>query len=484
MRDALLLLMAVSLVSSCSNGDPAGPGTDTGLQPEDPTGRTTAIVNVTVVPMTGEGALEGRTVLVRGETIVEVGDAAAVDVPAEARVVDGTGRWLMPGLADMHTHLGTNWAEYENRVPPTDGLQEMARGQMLLYLANGVTTILNLGDFVEPVLMWRGQVLEGRYPGPTIYSGRWLRGPPGTDDGGPPRDAPTTPVGARELVRETAAEGHHLLKIYNWPSREVVSVAMDEARALGLGVAGHIPRTMPPDEVFASGMDLAAHAEAYLWTLFDFQVADHLVPDAVAMTAEADASVVTTLGLVKTKTAVWGGDEAGIAEFWSLPEVRYMHRTERGLHREGLEGSRWNPSGARPGGYDGRYEFVKRYTRTFHDAGIQLLLGTDSPTVLGAAGFSMHRELAVHRELGFTDHEILTMATRNAGDFVEEQVSEASRFGRVEPGYRADLLLLDADPLASLENVRSRVAVMARGRLYLEEDLQAGIEELAARYGG
>jgi imidazolonepropionase-like amidohydrolase len=162
-----------------------------------------------------------------------------------------------------------------------------------------------------------------------------------------------------------------------------------------------------------------------------------------------------------------------------------MHPTEVALHREGLTGARWNPAGAQPGGYDARYQFVLLYTRALYDAGVRLLTGTDSPTVLGAAGFSLQRELELlHRELGLSPYQVLELATGNAGDFVHEHVPGTTSFGRIEVGRRADLLLLKANPLESLENVKLRVAVMARGRLYMADELQAGIEGLAARYAG
>lgn len=482
----MLIVSLILLCASTACSDASSPeGLDGGPGPDPGAGSVTAFVDVNVVPMDAERVVEGRTVLVQGEAIVEIGPASSVQVPADARVVEGTGRWLMPGLADMHTHLGVNWAEFTNQRPPEEGLQEMAEGQMLLYLANGVTTILDMGRFGAPILRWRGEVIEGLYPGPTIYAAHWLRGPTGTPDGGPSRDAPTTPSSARQFVRETVADGYHLLKLYNWPSRDVVLAAMDEAEAQGLGIAGHFPQTLPTREVLGSGMDLVTHAEAYLWALFDNRVDDGRVSDAVAMTRDADAWVSTTLGVTKWEASVWGGNRAGIDAFWALPEVRYMHPTEVGLHREGLEGVRWNPPGAEPGGYDSRYGFVLRYTRAFYDAGVRLVIGTDSPTVLGAAGFSLRRELdIVQRELGLSPYQVLELATRNAGDFVEEHVPETSRFGRVEVGRRADLLLLEANPLESLENVGRRVGIMARGRLYLEDELQAGIEELAARYAG
>ncbi len=269
---------------------------DRGPGPDSTAGPVTAFVDVNVVPMDADRVVAGQTVLVQDGTIVEIGPTEVVSVPADARVIDGTGRWLMPGLTDMHTHLGTNWAEFTDRRPPEAGLQQMAEGQMLLYLANGVTTIFNMGSFAEPVLRWRREVIDGRYPGPTIYAARWLRGPQDTPDGGPAFDAPTTASAARQFVRETIDSGYHLLKLYNWPARDVVLAAMQEAEADGLGIVGHFPQTMSTCETLASGMDLVAHAEAYLWTLFGYRVNDGLVSTAVAITRSAGASVTTTLG--------------------------------------------------------------------------------------------------------------------------------------------------------------------------------------------
>ncbi|MFQ5679153.1 MAG: hypothetical protein ACE5HP_06810 [Gemmatimonadota bacterium] len=138
--------------------------------------------------MTGELTLADQTVVVRDGVIVDVGPTGVVPVPADATVVDGQGRFLMPGLADMHTHVAT-----ETSV-------DAAPGQLFLFLANGVTMILGQGDFGEPLPTWARQIREGTLLGPTFYTARYARGP---KDGSP---ASVTVVGearARQFVRES-----------------------------------------------------------------------------------------------------------------------------------------------------------------------------------------------------------------------------------------------------------------------------------------
>jgi hypothetical protein len=204
----------------------------------------------------------------------------------------------------------------------------------------------------------------------------------------------------------------------------------------------------------------------------------------VARTRAADAAVTTTLEMSRTTAEVWGGNAQGIAAFWGRPENRFMHSTEVGLHRESIEGPRWHPQGSRPGGQNAQFAFVRAYTRALYDAGVPLLAGTDAPTVFGVAGFSLLRELAELRDgLALTPSQVLAIATRNPGERIGRYVNDLP-FGAIAPGRRADLLLLEADPLEDLGALEKRVAVMARGRLYTNAELQRGIERLAVLYAG
>lgn len=195
------------------------------------------------------------------------------------------------------------------------------------------------------------------------------------------------------------------------------------------------------------GIHMVTHSAAFFWSpFFGFQVSPARVPELVAMTKRAGAYVTATLDKTRTTAEVWGGNTAGITAFWSRPENRFMHWTEVALHEESITGPRWNPPGSAPCGLDARLAFIRDYTVALHEAGVPILAGTDSPTVFGVAGFSLHRELRELESLGFTLLEVLQIATRNGGEFVGPYTPTDLPFGTVSVGSRADLLLLEADP--------------------------------------
>lgn len=483
-----IYLVIVLPTGACDSEPPTPaapePGPDTvTTELQVPEQELVAFIDINVVPMEQGGSmvLEGYDVVVRDGVIQSVVPKHTRTIPHGATLIDGTGRYLVPGLVDMHSHVGTNYSEFTNAIPPDDALQEMAEGQLLLYLANGVTTIVGNGDFIEPVVRWGHDVENGRYPGPNVYAALWARGGSRTPDGGPPSRSVESADDAREHVRAAQDQGFAFIKTYNWTPADALTAIFDETAALGMGVIGHLPETLGTDDAL-KGLDLVAHAESFLWTHFDHRVQAERVPELVAMTRKAATTVTTTLDITRTTAEVWGGNDAGIAAFWARPETQFMHWTEVALHREGIEGPRWNPPGAVPGELDARAEFVRDYTRALYDAGVPLVAGTDAPTVLGVAGFSMHREMAALQGLGLSNFQVLETATRNPGAFIEDFDPNPIPFGTVQPLTRADLLVLTGNPLEDLTHLQNPDLVMARGRLYDGEKLREALGRLASRY--
>ena len=211
----------------------------------------TAFVNVNLVPMTSDVVLPYQTVLVRGDRIEIVGPSNEIRIPRKARIIDGEGAWLMPGLADMHMHTQYDWIGPAWPVFPTN-----------LYLANGVTTIRSfgpLGGSPEHVLNWRNEVKEGKLPGPHIYSsGPVLFGPV------------PDPAGA---VSGQKAQGFDFIKIYSYVTGREFQGVMTAAREEGIYTAGHIPFLVGLDGILSESMDEIAHIEE-----LDFEFLD-LEPD-------------------------------------------------------------------------------------------------------------------------------------------------------------------------------------------------------------
>jgi hypothetical protein len=436
-------------------------------------GTPVAFVNVTVIPMDRTTTLVNHTVTIDNGFITGVGPDGSVVIPDGAVVIDGANRFVVPGLVDLHTHLGAE-------VGVAGGIGE---NQVQVYLAKGVTTILNQGDFLIPfgngLMSLAQRIRDGEIAGPTIYTASYARG---SADTGTPQQIVSTALDGRDHVVASKAAGYDYIKVYNQTPLAAFDGIVDQSRVENMSVIGHFPHPVGTAKALADGMVMVAHAWAYFWTHFSSAEDPSLIVPAINQTLAAGAWVNTTLYIVESIAAIWGGNQAAFDAFLAKPQMRYVHPAEIDVWRQGFEGPRWSPAGSRPGDLDSQFAFVKRYTRDFYDAGIRLTLGTDSPTVLGAPGFSTHEEMRVLGQLGLSSFEVLTIATRNPGDFVAETLPNAEPFGTIEVGKRADLLLLDSDPLADLSNLERTVGVMVRGRWYSRESLDGRLDTVAAEY--
>lgn len=436
-------------------------------------GTPVAITNVDVVPMVSESTLVGQTVVVENGIISAIGSAATTVIPDGAIVIDGSGQIIAPGLADMHTHLGAE-------VPVAGGI---GLNQVQVYLAAGVTTILNQGDFLSPfgngLMSLRDSIIAGDNTGPTIYTASYARS---RQDTGTGQQIVSTELDGRNHVLGSKEAGYDYIKIYNGTPLAAYQGIVDQARTEGMAIIGHFPTPVGSATALADGMAMVSHAEAYFYVHYNFEQDDSLTLSAINQTLAARTWVNTTLYIQETIAAIWGGDGVAFNNFLAQPQMQYVHPDEIAVWQAGFTGPRWNPDGSVPGGLDSRFDFVNGYTRDFHDAGIRLVAGTDSPTVLGAPGFSLHEELRVIARLGLTNFEILQTATAHPGQFMDETIGPAVSFGTIEVGKRADLLLLDGNPLLNLGNLQNAAGVMARGRWYSRASLDGRLTTIANEY--
>lgn len=428
--------------------------------------RVTAVVGVTVLPMTGPGAeLPDHTVLVQGERIVAVGPRARVEVPAGACLIDGAGRYLTPGLADMHVHL-----EY---VEDPDILK--------LFLANGVTTIRSM-DGRPFMLDWRRQVADGSIDGPRIITA----GP--IIDGEPPARSDNLAAGdaasARAAVQDQAAAGYDFIKTYVNLSPTAWEAALDEAGRRGLRVAGHTPRGVPVLE--------AARAQWSIEHLGDFIPAVTQVPNDTPgwarrfMAAPLEEEKARGLARDLAALGVWIvptmverdrslAPPATVGVWLSEPATNDVGPAGVGIWKGAVEGFQ-----ARLDDDDWRWVEQGRRNRLaliglFREEGVKLVVGSDTPNPFVVPGQSVHVELANFVAAGFTPEEALRAATV----LPALMLGDRSDAGTVEVGKRADLLLLSADPRGDIVAAQSRVGVFASGRWYEEARLQDLRNDLA-----
>jgi tetratricopeptide (TPR) repeat protein len=449
----LIVLLELLLLGAVA----PGPGDGGVAAPAASVAPTYAFVHVNVVPMDRERILADQIVVTRDGAVAALGDAASTPIPAGATVVDAHGAFLLPGFADLHTH-----AQHED--------------DLFLYVSQGVTTTLNLGLARSTfVTQTRARVAAGELIAPACFVAPLMNGPRGSD-------LPCATVEEAKRSVDLAHElGYEFIKVYNDLSTPLFHALCDEAHACGMAVVGHGVRAPGLQESFEAGQVMVAHAEEYLYTLLlsgragGAGVDASKIPEAVALTKEHDVFVVPNLSAYAEISRQWGKPDV-VTGFLERPEIAFM----RPFWRRAWRASDYAQRG---GNLDGKLDFLRGFTKALHDGGVRLLLGTDSPDIPGVeSGFSIHDDLAQLVASGLTPFQALECGTRIAGEFIGEFVPDAEPFGTIDIGQRADLLLVEKNPLEDVANVKGPLGVMVRGRWLPREELVRRLDEMKTRF--
>ena len=415
----------------------------------------TTFINVNVVSMTEDTIVAGQTVIVENGLIASIGPVDSTPVPIDSDIVDGTDRYLMPGLAEMHAHI------------PDAGSAELDR-VLTLFAANGVTTIR--GMLGRPShLQLRQQLLDGDVFGPQlITSGPSMNG----------NSVSGATDGARQ-VRAQHEAGYDFIKIHPGLSSNEFFAIANAANELGIPFAGHVPVAVGVDKALGVGMATIDHLDGYLAALmpvdsdasggyggfFDVLLADQLVEERIAeiaaRTAASSTWNVPTESLFEHRVS-----EMTVADLSSRSEMRYMpdetvRRWVQTKERQESEAGFNSDIAARA------IELRRKLIMALHEAGAGLLLGSDAPQVFNVPGFSLHHELHFLVESGLTPFEAIATGTTAVAKFL------GTNAGSIEIGRTADLVLLDADPLADISNTRRVHGVMLRGAWHSSRDLES-----------
>lgn len=421
-----------------------------------------AFEQVSIVPMDNERVMENQTVIVRDGVIQEIGNSDQVSIPEGAMVIDGEGKYLMPGLVDMHVHI-----QYEN--------------DLLLLAANGVTSVRNMWGNTGKMLRLRmpdqldlrRQIQTGELFGPMIYTaGPVMEGKPAFH---PLAEVISSPQAAAQSIDWQKGQGYDFVKVYDHLSPEIYQEILDTGRENELPVVGHVPFEVGLDGVLESGQQTIEHLSGYI----DPDEVKFLIPeDQVDEYAD------------KTK-------EAGVWNVVTLSEYPKSKETAEGFQRlQNQAGMRYVSPGTRmlspllylmaakahtyPGeDYPQRIaELNRQMVQALHEAETGILLGTDAAQAYHIPGFAVHEELELLVEAGLSPYEALEAGTRNAALIL----GKADEFGTIEGGKRADLILLESNPLKDISAIQERRGVMLRGRWMAEDELQAMLEELVESY--
>ena len=423
----------------------------------------TAFVNVNVVPMDREIVLQDHTVVVRGDTIAELGPATSLKTPDGATTIDGTGKYLMPGLAEMHGHLMGDDKALNERI-------------LLLNVARGITTIR--GMLGHPSHLALGErVRNGEIVGPTIYTS------------GPSFNGKTAPdeATARRRVEEQHAAGYDFLKIHPGVGRGPFDALADTAHRLKMPFAGHVPVEVGLARALDAGYATIDHLDGYVTALlkegapvdrsepgfFGLAFIDHLdeskIPDLVAKTKTAGVWNVPTQVLMYS----FMGPETTEA-LASRPEMRY-------LPKEMVDGwiEQRNDFLKGPGSIplEKRQHFFavrNRIIKALDDADAGVLLGADCPQVMQVPGFATHDELQALVRAGLTPYRALRAGTISVASFF----GTAGRTGTVTPGREASLILANGNPLEDVANAEQIEGIMLRGRWLASSAIRGRLDGL------
>ena len=419
-------------------------------------GESTAFINVNVIPMTSEVIVKNQTVVVTDGVIISISDVDDTAVPKDAMVVDGTDRYLMPGLAEMHGHVPGGSSANLERV-------------LSLYLANGVTTVR--GMLGQPShLVMRNDIHERRLLGPRlITSGPSFNG-----------RSVSSPEQASRMVEDQVAAGYDFLKIHPGLTRDEFAAIAETAKRLDIGFAGHVPEDVGVARALEAGIATIDHLDGYMESLlpvnddpsgglagfFGVFIADQADPAKIAdiarKTAEANVWNVPTESLFEHVTvAEWAPEDMA-----RWPEMKYMPEQTvaqwAGAKRDVLGDDNYDAATARQA-----VQIRRKLIMELKNAGAGLLLGSDSPQIFNVPGFALHHELRYLVDAGLTPLEALQTGTVNAARFLSsEQV-----FGSVREGLEADLVLLDTNPLEDIDSTRRIHGVMVRGTWLSRIDL-------------
>jgi imidazolonepropionase-like amidohydrolase len=416
-----------------------------------------AYTNARVLDVGKRAWIADQTVVVGGDKITAVGSSKTVKPPAGAEVVDLAGKALIPGMIDMHAHLGS-----------ADGV---------LNIAAGVTTVRDVGNDPQELDDRRARFASGTAIGPHLVRWGFIEGR-GEKAAGAKITATTVEeaTAAVEFYHERGYEG---VKIYNSIKPELVPVIAKLAHSKSMKVTGHIPAHMLAHEAVAAGYDGIEHINMLFLNFFATKETDTrdttrftLVGDKAASLDLTSKPVRDFIAILRAKQVVIDPTLAAfeglfVAAPGKIPEgledtvARLPAQTQRGFLVGGLP-----LDGDRQARYRASWDRILAMVKALHDAKVPVVLGTDH-----IAGVMFHHEMALFARAGIANGEILELATLGAA----RALGLDKQIGSIAKGKRADLVVVDGDPLADIKAIRNVVSTMRAGVVYLAKPLYEAV---------
>ena len=416
--------------------------------------------------MENDNLLTAQSVVIQDDRIFSISDQAP-NIP-DALVIDGTGKYLVPGLAEMHAH-----------IPTPDQGEALIEETLFLYLAGGVTTIRGMLGHPRHLEL-RGQVEDGTILGPHIFTS----GPSINGNTAPDID---TAIG---MVREQQQQGYDFLKLHPGIKLEVFDAIVATAKEVGIPYAGHVSRDVGVRHAINSDYASIDHIDGYVEGLvpaeagvnpeengffginFTDLVDEGLLPELIDATKAHDVWIVPTQCLAER----WAGP-VPVEEVMSDPEMAYMSPETLGRWQESKQNMMANEQ------YDADkaqrwIDLRRRIIKQMYDNEVGVLLGSDAPQVFNVPGFAIQHEIEMYVAAGLTPYQALVTGTVNPARYFES----VSDQGKIKEGYHADLVLVDGNPLEDIENLGRRSGVMIRGQWLSREVLDEKLSAIADKY--
>jgi len=389
--------------------------------------RDFALVGAKIIDGTTNGPVEDGTVVIRDGKIAAIGPSGSTAIPRGAKTIDVRGKTIIPGLWDMHAHVALpEWG--------------------LAYLRVGVTTIRDMGGEKTFLTSFRDAIATGRVLGPRMLMAGLVDGSGADAFGTVYAD---TPEEGRAVVDAYEAAGFQQMKLYTLIKPDVAGAIIRRAHAVGMTVTGHVPRAMTLASMVDSGADNVAHLPVRGDT------ASEAFRSQVKMLAEHHVVIDPTMSW---NELLGHANSTPLTRFQpGFSEVSWPLRASYGSIR--------NPGDSAAADRSLRASLAS--IKALHDGGVRIVAGTD----YGLPGFSLLRELELYVEAGLTPLEAIRSATAVPAD-VMRLSNEA---GTLEPGKRADLVVLDRDPLLDIHNIRSSRWVVANGRMFQTAELRKAV---------
>jgi imidazolonepropionase-like amidohydrolase len=422
-----------------------------------------ALVNVHVLPMDTERVLERQTILIDDGRIVDIGPADTVRVPEGAETVQLDGKYVLPGLAEMHGHLAGPDAAMNERI-------------LTLNVAHGILTVRSmLGHPAQ--LELRDRVARGDLLGPRIYTS----GPSANGS------SVTTAEQGAQMAREQKAAGYDLIKIHPGVPLEAFNALAATAREVGMPFAGHVPSAVGVHRAIEAGYASIDHLDGYAEAavrddqsldgvqtgFFGSQIAQYLddakIPALVSKTKDAGVWVVPTETLMINFL-----DERTPEESVARPEMAWLPAALVENWQKSRRGFQEGPQFSTRENRERLMAFRSALIKEMQAQGVGLLLGADAPQVNNIPGLATHEELHAVVKAGLTPYQALVSGTRNVATYFGTEADS----GTVATGKLANLLVLDANPLEDITNSLKRAGVVLNGTWHSRASLDAKLDAL------